>query len=134
MLLVRHALLRTLLIFDILVFYFYGKGKFLILQVLFISLYFSPILSLICPGTIAAMNNGLGVVGVSPGTVQLYIVRVFANDGDWAFSSDLVDAAEQCANAGANIINMSLGGPGRSIFEESAFNELYSRGVLSIAS
>ena len=28
-------------------------------------------------GTIAAMNNGTGVVGVTPGAVSLYIVKVF---------------------------------------------------------
>ena len=61
-------------------------------------------------GTIAAMNNDFGVVGVTPGTVNLYIVRVFANDGDWAYASTLINAANRCASAGVNIISMSLGG------------------------
>lgn len=44
-------------------------------------------------GTIAAENNGLGVVGVTPGTVSLYIVKFFANDGSFVRgSSDLVAA------------------------------------------
>ena len=79
------------------------------------------------------MNNGIGVVGVSPGTVSLYIVRVFGNDGMWAYSSGLVDAAQRCANAGANIISMSLGGGAPSSLEEAAFTQLYAQGILSIA-
>jgi serine protease len=85
-------------------------------------------------GTIAAANNALGVVGVSPGTVSLYIVKVFGNDCGWAYSSDLADAANRCDAAGAKVINMSLGG-GRSVrSEQNTFNNLYNKGVLSIAS
>jgi len=84
-------------------------------------------------GTIAAMNNALGVVGVTPGTVQLYIVRVFGDDGAWTYSSTLIDAANRCASAGANIISMSLGGPTSSITEKRGFASLYTKGVLSIA-
>lgn len=84
-------------------------------------------------GTIAAMNNALGVVGVTPGTVQLYIVRVFGDSGTWAYSSTLVDAATRCANAGANIISMSLGGTTSVRTERTAFDNLYSNGILSVA-
>jgi subtilisin family serine protease len=84
-------------------------------------------------GTIAAVNNALGVVGVTPGTVQLYIVRVFGNDGAWAYSSTLVDASNRCANAGANIISMSLGGTQSSRTERTAFDNHYAAGILPIA-
>ena len=84
-------------------------------------------------GTIAAMNNALGVIGVTPGTVQIYMVRVFGDDGAWAYSSTLIDAANRCYAAGANIISMSLGGGQKSRTEETGFNTLYSKGVLSIA-
>lgn len=84
-------------------------------------------------GTIAAMNNALGVVGVTPGTVKLYFVRVFGNDGAWAYSSTLIDAANRCAAAGANIISMSLGGSRSNTTERRGFDTLYSKGVLSIA-
>lgn len=84
-------------------------------------------------GTIAAMNNALGVVGVTPGTVQLYIVRVFGDDGAWVYSSTLIDAANRCASAGANIISMSLGGPTSSTTEKRGFATLYTNGILSIA-
>lgn len=84
-------------------------------------------------GTIAAMNNALGVVGVTPGTVNLYIVRVFGDDGAWAYASTLIDAANRCASAGANIISMSLGGSQSSVTENSGFSSLYNQGILSIA-
>lgn len=84
-------------------------------------------------GTIAAVNNGLGVVGVTPGTVNLHIVRVFGDDGAWAYSSTLIDAANQCSEAGANIISMSLGGARASVSERRGFDSLYSKGLLSIA-
>ncbi len=84
-------------------------------------------------GTIAAMNNALGVVGVTPGTVQVYMVRVFGDDGAWAYSSTLVDAANRCASAGANIISMSLGGGSSSTLENTTFTNLYNAGILPIA-
>ena len=87
-------------------------------------------------GTIVAANNDVGVVGVNPGKASLFIVKVFGNEGvgscAWAFSSQLIDAANRCADAGARVINMSLGGGG-SRGEEMAFRALDKRGVLSIA-
>lgn len=84
-------------------------------------------------GTIAAANNSLGVVGVTPGAVSLYIVKVFGDNCGWAYSSTLVDAANRCAAAGAKIISMSLGGSQSSTTEKNAFASLYSQGILSIA-
>lgn len=84
-------------------------------------------------GTIVAMNNALGVVGVTPGTVNIYVVRVFGDSGAWAYSSTLIDAANRCNTAGANIISMSLGGPTSNNTEKNGFASLYSQGVLSIA-
>ena len=85
-------------------------------------------------GTIAAANNSVGVVGVSPGKVSLHIVKVF--DGascGWSYASTLVDAANRCADAGARVINMSLGGGAASTTERTAFDNLNANGVLSIA-
>ncbi|WP_082723799.1 S8 family serine peptidase [Lysobacter capsici] len=86
-------------------------------------------------GTIAAVGgNGKGVVGVSPGKVSLHIIKYF--DGPTcgrSYSSTLVDAANRCAQAGAKIINMSLGGTLSSSSENTAFTTLLNQGVLSIA-
>jgi len=86
-------------------------------------------------GTIAAVNNtGLGVVGVLPNSrIKLYIVRVFGNDGAWAYSSTLVDAATRCQNAGANVISMSLGGPLSNRTEKAKFDQLLAANILPIA-
>lgn len=88
-------------------------------------------------GTIAAMNNDIGVVGVSPGETSLYIVKVFGNETegecDWTYSSTLVNAAQQCVAAGADVINMSLGGSA-GLIEGRYFNKLISdMNVLPIA-
>jgi serine protease len=84
-------------------------------------------------GTVVAANNTLGVVGVTPGTAPIYMVKVFGDDCGWAYSSDLVFAARRCQAAGAKIISMSLGGSLKSRTEERAFNDLYNQGVLSVA-
>lgn len=84
-------------------------------------------------GTIAALANGLGVVGVMPnGKVNLHVVKVFGESG-WSYSSSLVAAADQCADYGAQVINMSLGGGRATNTERNAFQRLQDSGVLSIA-
>ncbi|MGH8075995.1 MAG: S8 family serine peptidase [Lysobacter sp.] len=85
-------------------------------------------------GSIAAVNNATGVVGVSPGKVSLHIIKVF--DGEtcgWSYASSLVDAANRCEAAGAKVISMSLGGSSSSTTESNTFANLYTKGVLSIA-
>ena len=84
-------------------------------------------------GTIAAINNGIGVVGVNPNRqLKLHIVKVFGADG-WAYSSTLAAAANKCGAAGANVISMSLGGSRLNRIEQRAFDKLLANGVLSIA-
>ncbi|HSP77696.1 MAG TPA: S8 family serine peptidase, partial [Myxococcaceae bacterium] len=84
-------------------------------------------------GTIAALNNTTGVVGVLPNGVNLHIVKVFGDDCSWTYSSDLADAANRCVAAGANVISMSLGGSLKNRTEENAFKSADSKGVLSVA-
>lgn len=86
-------------------------------------------------GTIAAIGgNGKGVVGVNPsGQLGLHIVKVFNDQGNWAYGSDLIKAIEQCEAAGANVTSMSLGGSGSSTAERQAFEQSYARGMLHIA-
>lgn len=84
-------------------------------------------------GTIAAIDNATGVVGVAPNRrLKLHIVKVFDAEG-WAYSSTLATAANKCAAAGANVISMSLGGARANKTEQRAFDTLASQGVLSIA-
>ena len=82
-------------------------------------------------GTVAAADNGIGVVGMAPG-VSLHIIKVF-NEAGWGYSSDLAFAAGKCTDAGANIITMSLGGGGANSTEENAFNTFTDNGGLVLA-
>jgi subtilisin family serine protease len=85
-------------------------------------------------GTIGALNNGLGVVGVSPGMVDYHIVKIFDNTGAWVTrASDLTAAIYDCRDNGANVISMSLGGTSSNRREERAFDELYAAGILHVA-
>jgi subtilisin family serine protease len=90
-------------------------------------------------GTIAAQDNSTGVIGVSPGDVDMYIVQVFSGAScGWSYASDLADAASRCKTAADAagkklVINMSLGGSNSSTAEGNAFQNLYNQGVLSIA-
>lgn len=90
-------------------------------------------------GTVSALNNGVGVVGVNPnGNINLHIIKVFDGaDCAWSYSSDLIAAAYACRDAGADVVSMSLGCTGRfcrSTTEENAFIDLNDNfGMLSIA-
>jgi serine protease len=86
-------------------------------------------------GTIGALgNNGTGVIGVNPsGLLDLHIVKIFNNAGSWGYGSDLVKAVEQCRDAGANVISMSIGGGASSTTEENAFIAAANAGLINIA-
>jgi len=84
-------------------------------------------------GTIAAQNNTLGVVGVNIGGVQVHMVKVFDSTCGWTYSSTLIDAAERCYQAGANVISMSLGGNFKSRAEDKEFQKLWNAGIISVA-
>jgi serine protease len=92
-------------------------------------------------GTIAALGgNATGVVGINPGgTIGIHIERVFGSTCGWAYASELMDAANKCRDAGANVISMSMGcatgGPWcYSAAEDAVFQDLYDNdGILSVA-
>jgi len=87
-------------------------------------------------GTIAAIQgNNKGVVGINRnGNVNLHIVRVFDNSGNFIWTSGLVSAAQNCVENGSDIISMSLGGSGYSSTENAVFKEMFEeRNVLIVA-
>ena len=86
-------------------------------------------------GTIAGIaNNGDGVVGIFPNQqADIYVYKIFDDNGSWPRASDIITAAQACADNGSKVINMSLGGSGSSTTESNAFSSLLSQGVLSIA-
>lgn len=83
-------------------------------------------------GTIAALNNNEGIVGVYPG-VDLHIVKIFDDNGNWTFASDLIDGINQCQSAGADVVNMSLGGGSSSTAESNAMQQFVDNGILLVA-
>ncbi len=84
-------------------------------------------------GTIAALNNDRGVVGINPNGISLYMVKIFGDDCSASFGSSIVDALNRCKANGANVVSMSLGGQFSSTTERDAFQSAFDDGVLSIA-
>jgi subtilisin family serine protease len=82
-------------------------------------------------GTIAAVDNDIGVVGVAP-DASIHVVRVFDDDAQFTASS-LVVAMNACASANAKIISMSLGGPVATFAERTAVRLLQNSGILLVA-
>ncbi|MCH4293969.1 S8 family serine peptidase [Shewanella sp. 3B26] len=84
-------------------------------------------------GTIAAIANGEGVVGVLPNrNANIHVIKVF-NESGWGYSSGLVSAIDTCVANGANVVSMSLGGASSSTTERNALAAHYNNGVLLIA-
>lgn len=84
-------------------------------------------------GTIAAIANDDGVIGVMPNqNANIHVVKVF-NEAGWGYSSSLVAAVDTCVANGANVVTMSLGGSGSSTTERNALAAHYNNGVLLIA-
>ncbi len=83
-------------------------------------------------GTISAQDNSYGIVGVYPG-VNLHVVKIFNDSGSWTYASDLISAVEQCQSAGANVVNMSLGGSYSSAAERDAMQAFENNGLLLVA-
>jgi subtilisin family serine protease len=89
-------------------------------------------------GTVAALSNTVGVVGVNGnGSLNIWIEKVFDGaDCAWSYSSDLIAALNRCRNnAGGRklVVSMSLGGTFSSTTENNAFQNAYDAGVLSVA-
>lgn len=82
-------------------------------------------------GTVAALNNSIGVVGVAP-SADLYAVKVLGANGRGSVSG-IAQGLEWAAQNNMHIANMSLGAEGPSSTLERAVNYATSRDVLVIA-
>jgi len=81
---------------------------------------------------IAANANNIGGVGLN-WKVQILPVKV-ADQNGMVDEEDLINGIYYAIDHGADIINMSLGGPEASSLEEDALWEAYNKGLVSVAS
>ena len=82
-------------------------------------------------GTIAALDNATGVVGVAP-DVMLYAVKVL-NDSGSGSASSVAAGIEWAVNNGIPVLNMSLGSRTHSQTLQDACDAAYSAGHLLVA-
>lgn len=82
-------------------------------------------------GTVAAANNGSGVLGVAP-RAQLYAVKVLNNSGSGSLAG-IAQGIEWSINNNMHIINMSLGTSQHSSILQQYCNLAYNRGILVVA-
>ena len=84
-------------------------------------------------GTVAALDNGMGVVGVAP-EATLCIYKVLRNSGSGNYS-DIIAALERAVVDGVQITNNSYGSSGNpGSIVEAAFDNAYAAGVLHVGS
>jgi serine protease len=83
-------------------------------------------------GTIAqSTNNGIGAVGVAF-DARLMPVKVLNGQG-WGTTADVADGIRWAADHGAQVINLSLGGPRNSKVLQDAVNHARAMGVVVVA-
>jgi subtilisin len=85
-----------------------------------------------CAGTIAAVINGSGVVGVAP-AAYLYAVKVLDKTGfgQWSY---LIAGIDWCIDKkGMKVLSMSLGGSSAPSALETMCNAAWAKGALLVA-
>jgi subtilisin len=83
-----------------------------------------------CAGIVAALNNGVGVVGVAPGA-RLHAVKVLGDDG-LGYTSDIIQGLQWCVENHMRVASLSLGGGGTASLQE-ACDKAFAAGVLLVA-
>lgn len=79
-------------------------------------------------GTIAAINNGLGMVGVAP-LAKIVPVKVLGDDGNGSMQH-IVDGIKWAADQGVDLITMSLGSPFADKRIKNAIDYAEKKGVV----
>lgn len=86
-------------------------------------------------GTIAALPNNKGIIGVAGGIAQIYAVKVLDRSGT-GYGSWIGDGIRECVKVKADVINMSLGSPrnaGPDPYIRSATDYAIQSGVIVVA-
>ncbi|MCM3749432.1 S8 family peptidase [Paenibacillus pasadenensis] len=79
----------------------------------------------------AEINNGVGIAGIAPG-VRLLPVRVLDAEGNGKMLN-IADGIRYAADRGAQVINLSLGGPARSSTLRAAVRYAVAKGAVVVA-
>lgn len=82
-------------------------------------------------GTVAAEDNGIGVIGVAP-EASLYAVKVLDSTGSGTFSN-VIAGIDWSVNNGMQVISMSLGADSGSTSLKNAVDNAYNAGVVIVA-
>jgi serine protease len=82
-------------------------------------------------GTIAAVHNGMGLVGVAP-KVQLYALKVLNSQGSGR-TSDIVAGLEWAVGHHLQVLNMSFGASRGSQTEQRAIEAAAQAGIVMVA-
>jgi len=83
-------------------------------------------------GTVAALDDGIGVVGVAP-EANLYALKVLSSGGSGSYS-DVIAALQWCVDHKIQITNNSYGSSGDpGVIVKKAFDNAYFEGILHIA-
>lgn len=82
-------------------------------------------------GTIASVNNTIGVVGVGP-DIYLYAVKALDRNGN-GWLSDLIEGLDWCINNKINVVNMSLGASADNQSFHDAIIRTNAAGVVQVA-
>lgn len=82
-------------------------------------------------GTVAALDDGFGVVGVAPGA-RLWAVKVLDSNGSGSFSDVIAGIEYVTGNAAIDVVNMSLSGQGSLNSLRTAIQNSVARGVVYI--
>ncbi|MEX2462095.1 MAG: S8 family peptidase [Paenibacillaceae bacterium] len=83
-------------------------------------------------GTIAALRNRFGVIGVAP-KAKLYAVKAFNSSGT-AFTSDIIQGIDWCIRNKMQVINMSFGLTEYSASLQQIIRQANRRGIVMVAS
>lgn len=82
-------------------------------------------------GTVAAIDNDIGVIGVGP-DISLYAVKVLDRNGS-GWLSDLIEGLDWCINNNIQVINMSLGASSDNQSFHDAIIRAYEAGIVEVA-
>ena len=82
-------------------------------------------------GTVAALDNEEGVIGVAPGA-ELYAVKAFNRKGI-GFVSDIVDGLNWIIDNNMQVVNMSFGELGDNVSLRDAIQRAYGAGIVMVA-